>query len=150
MAERSNEDVNIGVLLFVAYRAMENRAFAAVAAAGHDDITLAQAKLLQRVNEGGSRLSELAESAQVTKQTAGYLVDQLERAGYVERTPDPTDARARLVRQTGKARSVRPIGDAAVAEVEAEWAVHLGKRRMGQLRDILSRLREISDPYIDR
>ncbi|MGP4029294.1 MarR family winged helix-turn-helix transcriptional regulator [Actinomadura sp. 3N407] len=94
--------------------------FAALAAAGHDDITLAQGRLLQRVDDGGSRLSELAEAAQVTKQTAGYLVDQLERAGYVERTPDPTDARARLVRLTDRARSLKPIGDAAVAEVEAE------------------------------
>lgn len=143
------DDLNLGVLLFIPYRAMENRVFAALAAAGHDDITPAQGKLLQRVNEDGSRLSELAEAAQVTKQTAGYLVDQLERAGYVERTPDPTDARARLVRLTDYARSLRPIGDRAAAEVEAEWAAHLGKRRMDQLRDILTRLREITDPYQD-
>ncbi|WP_128377012.1 MarR family winged helix-turn-helix transcriptional regulator [Streptomyces cavernae] len=144
------DEVNIGILLFVAYRAMENRAFAAVAAAGYEDITPAQGKLLQRVNAGGSRLSELAEAAQVTKQTAGYLVDQLERGGYVERCPDPTDARARLVRLTAKARELIPVGDAAVAEVEAEWTSYLGKRRMEQLRDTLTRLREITDPYIDR
>ncbi|MFF8846266.1 MarR family winged helix-turn-helix transcriptional regulator [Streptomyces sp. NPDC015127] len=129
---------------------MENRAFDAVAAAGHHDITLAQAKLLQRIDEDGSRLSELAESAQVTKQTAGYLVDQLEGAGYVERTPDPTDARARLIRLTEYGRSLIPIGNRAVAEVEAEWTAHLGKRRMEQLRDILTRLREITDPYAEQ
>jgi DNA-binding MarR family transcriptional regulator len=95
-----------------------------------------------RINDSGSRLSELADAAQVTKQTAGYLVDQLESAGYVERTPDPTDARARLVRLTDRAR--------AVAQVEAEWTAHLGKRRMDQLRDILTRLREITDPYMER
>jgi hypothetical protein len=42
---------------------------------------------------------------------------------------------------------VIPVGNAAVAEVEAEWAAHLGPRRMAQLRDILTRLREITDPY---
>lgn len=144
------DELNIGVLLFIAYRAMDNQVFGALAAAGHDDITPAQGKLMQRINEDGSRLSELAEAAQVTKQTAGYLVDQLERAGYVERVPDPTDARARLVRLTDYARSIRPIADRAAAEVEAEWAAHLGKRRMDQLRDTLTRLREITDPYVDR
>jgi hypothetical protein len=34
-----------------------------------------------------------------------------------------------------------------VAEVEAEWTAHLGKRRMAQLRQALTRLREITDPY---
>jgi DNA-binding MarR family transcriptional regulator len=143
------DNLNLGVLMFIPYRAMENRVFAALAAAGHDDITPAQGKLLQRVNDNGSRLSELAEAAQVTKQTAGYLVDQLEHAGYVQRTPDPTDARARLVRLTDHARSLIPIGDRATAEVEAEWTAHLGKRRMDQLRDILTRLREITDPYME-
>jgi DNA-binding MarR family transcriptional regulator len=142
------DDLSLGVLLFIPYRAMEARVFAALAAAGHE-ITPAQAKLLARINGDGSRLSELAEAAQVTKQTAGYLVDQLESAGYVERTPDPTDARARLVRLTGQARRLIPVADAATAEVEAEWAAHLGPRRMGQLRDILTRLRDITDPFKD-
>ena len=43
----------------------------------------------------------------------------------------------------------RSVGDAAVAEVEARWTAHLGKRRMDQLRDTLARLREITDPYLD-
>jgi DNA-binding MarR family transcriptional regulator len=143
------DDLNVGLLMFIAYRAMENEAFAALAAAGHTDITRAQGKLLQRVHEDGSRITELAESAQITKQTAGYLVDQLERAGYLERAADPTDARARLVRLTDKARRMVPIADRAVADVEARWTTHLGRRRMDQLRDTLTRLREITDPYLD-
>lgn len=141
-------DPNLGLLLFIPYRALENRIFAALAAAGYE-ITPAQARVLQRVNDNGSRIGELAEAAQVTKQTAGYLVDQLERAGYVTRTPDPADARARLVRLTDHARSMIPIGDAVITEVEAEWAAHLGRRRIDQLRDTLARLREITDPYLD-
>jgi hypothetical protein len=34
-----------------------------------------------------------------------------------------------------------------VAEVEAEWTAHLGKRRMEQLRQMLIRLRDITDPF---
>jgi hypothetical protein len=36
---------------------------------------------------------------------------------------------------------------AVVARVEAEWAAHLGARRMAQLRSILGDLREITDPW---
>jgi hypothetical protein len=92
------EELNTGLLLSIPYRAMEARVFKAMAAAGHNDFTPAQARVFQRIAPGGSRLTDLAEQALITKQSAGFLVDQLERAGYVERVPDPSDARARLVR----------------------------------------------------
>ena len=139
------EEANVGLLLFIAYRAMEKRVLDAVVGAGFD-ITPAQARVFQRIGPNGTRLGELAEQAQVTKQTAGFLVDQLERAGYVERVPDPTDARARLVRIAERGRKAIPIASAVVADVEAEWTAHLGKRRMAQIRDALTRLREITDP----
>jgi DNA-binding MarR family transcriptional regulator len=143
------EQANVGLLLFIAYRAMEKRVLDAVVAAGFD-ITQAQARVLQRVGPNGNRLSDLAEQAQVTKQTAGFLVDQLERAGYVERVPDPTDARARLVCLAERGREAIPIAAAVVADVEVEWTAHLGNRRMTQVRDALTLLREITDPYAQR
>ena len=142
-----DDELNVGLLLFIPYRAMEGRVFRALAEAGFDDVTPAQARVLQRVGPDGTRLTELADAAQVTKQTAGFLVDQLERAGYVRRTPDPDDARARRVRLTERAHRARPVADAVVAEVEAEWRAHLGERRWRQLREALTMLREITDPY---
>ena len=141
------DELNTGLLLFIPYRALEQRVFRALAEAGFDDFTPAQARLLQRIGPEGTRLTELAEAAQVTKQTAGALVDQLERAGYVRRTPDPTDARARLVRIAERGAAAKPVADAVVAQVEAEWQAHLGERRWRQLREALTRLREITDPY---
>lgn len=141
------DELNTGVLLFVAHRAMENRVFEALALAGFDDFTLAQARVMQRIGPDGTRLTELAEAAQVTKQTAGHLVDQLERTGYVRRTPDPTDARARLVRLAERGTAAQPVAAAAVAGVEAEWRAHLGERRWRQLREALTALREVTDPY---
>lgn len=139
-------ELNTGLLLFIPYRALEQRVFAALRDAGFD-ITTAQLKLIQRIGANGTRLTDLAEQAQVTKQTAGFLVDQLEKGGWVERVPDPTDGRARLVRLTERARAAVPVAEATVREVEAEWAAHLGARRMAQLRDALADLREITDPY---
>ena len=147
------EELNTGLLLFIPYRAMEARVFKALAAAGYDDFTPAQARVVQRIAPGGSRLTDLADQASITKQSAGFLVDRLERTGYVERVADPSDARARLVRITERGLQTLPLAASVVSEVEAEWTEHLGKRRMGQLRDILAKLREITDLYatpIDR
>jgi len=141
------EPVNVGLLLFLPYRAMEFRVFEALAAAGFDDMTPAQARVFQRIAPGGSRLTDLAAQAGITKQSAGFLVDQLERAGYVQRVPDPADGRARLVRIAE--RGVRSVAATRgiVAQVEAEWTAHLGARRMAELRRILTDLREITDPW---
>jgi DNA-binding MarR family transcriptional regulator len=65
----------------------------------------------------------------------------------VRRTPDPTDARARLVRIAERGAAARPVADAAVAEVEAEWRAQVGERRWRQLREALTALRELTDPY---
>ncbi|GAA1285175.1 MarR family winged helix-turn-helix transcriptional regulator [Saccharothrix xinjiangensis] len=137
---------DLGLLLFLPHRELENRVFAALAEAGFDDVTPAQARVFRRIGRDGSRLAELAEAAQVARPTAGFLVDQLERAGYVERTSDPTDARARLIRVTERGLAACSVGLAATAEVEREWTAHLGARRMAALRDALGRLGEITAP----
>jgi len=76
MAEPADGQPNLGVLLFVPYRAMEERVFTALREAGFGDFTIAQARVFQRIAAGGSRVTDLARQAQVTKQTAGFLVDQ--------------------------------------------------------------------------
>ncbi len=137
----------VSLLMFIAARTAENRILEVVQEAGYHDITVAQARIAARIGPNGTRLGELAEQAQVAKQTATALVDRLERAGYVERTVDPSDARARLVRIGHRGAEIIPIARAEEARIEAEWTEHLGKRRMQQLRDALNLLRAITDPY---
>ena len=99
------------------------------------------------IDPGGTRLSVLAERAQIAKQTATALVDRLERAGYVERVADPTDGRARLVRMTSRAKEAIPHARAEEERIEEEWRAHLGTKRMQQFRKALTDLRKITDPY---
>jgi DNA-binding MarR family transcriptional regulator len=141
------DELNTSLLMFIAYRSAENRIIDAVRSAGYTDFTLAQARIVARIGPDGTRLSDLAEQAQVAKQTATVLVDRLERAGYVERTADPTDGRARLVRIAPRGEEVVPIARAEEARIEAEWTHHLGERRMRHLREALTLLRDITDPY---
>jgi DNA-binding MarR family transcriptional regulator len=138
--------MDLATLMFIAYRAMDEQVVRAVRAAGFE-VTFAQGRLAQRIAADGSRLTDLAEQAQVTKQTASLLIAALEREGLVERVPDPADGRARLVRIAERgARSVA-VSSRVVAEVEAEWAARLGAARMAELREILTDLREITDPW---
>jgi DNA-binding MarR family transcriptional regulator len=139
--------VNLGLLCYFPYRAMEAQVFDALAAAGFDDFTVAQGRIFQRIGPDGTRLTDLAVQARVTKQTAGFLVDQMERTGYVKRVADPDDGRARLVVIAERGLAAVELARIVEREVEAEWAGHLGADVTGQLRSALERLREITDPY---
>src|SRR5215212_9334756 len=75
--------INFGVLLFIPYRHMENRILQAIKDAGYDDMSLAQARVFQRIAPGGSRLTDLAEQAQMTKQSVAGLIAELQRMRYV-------------------------------------------------------------------
>lgn len=145
MADEAGE-LNLGLLLFIPYRFMESAVMATLKSHGHD-IPLNQARVFQRIAPGGSRLAELAEAAQISKQTVGSIVDQLERAGYVRRIPDPNDARARLVTVTAKGHELIELSIPVIREIEAAWEAHLGRTRTQQLRRTLTALRTITDPY---
>jgi DNA-binding MarR family transcriptional regulator len=139
--------VNFGVLLFIPYRHMEARILQAMSDAGYDDVTLAQARVFQRIAPGGSRLTDLAEQSQMTKQSVAGLVDELERMRYVRRAPDPDDRRARLIQVDKRGRQAAKAAQVAHNEIQAEWRSHLGTRRFAQLRELLEDLREITDPF---
>ena len=140
--------MDVATLMFIAYRAMDERVIRAIREAGFD-VTVAQAHLAQRIADDGSRLTDLAEQAQVTKQTASLLVAALEETGLVERVPDPTDGRARLIRFTRKGQVARERARDVVTGVEREWNDHLGADLAASLREALHKLREITDPYLD-
>lgn len=134
------------VLMYVAHRHVEERVLTHLAEHGFADLTQAQARIAARIDDRGTRLTELARRAGVTKQTAGVLVDALERAGYVARTRDPSDARARLVRLAERGESARTRAREVEQQVLEEWTESLGPRRMALLQEALERLRPSVDP----
>src|ERR1051326_8686921 len=60
----------------------------------------AHAQVFESLDPDGTRLTVLAERAQMSHQAMGEMVDELIRHGHLERVPDPTDRRARLIRAT--------------------------------------------------
>lgn len=142
------QQVDLGVSLFIPYRYTEDRLFRALQDAGFDDWTLAQCRVFQRIAPDGSRLTDLADQAQMTKQSASVLVDQIERLGYVRRVPDPTDGRARLIVIEPRGRRAVEVAMATLGEIYAEWRDYLGTRNFALLQQILGQLCEITDPYV--
>lgn len=76
---------------------------------------------------------------QITKQAVGQLVDELEGLGVVERGPDPTDRRAKLVHFTDFGRDTMLVGLEALAAVDEEMLAGLSPRRREALgRDLMT------------
>jgi DNA-binding MarR family transcriptional regulator len=138
--------MDLATLMYISYRAMDEQVIRAVQQAGFQ-VTTAQARIGQRIAAQGSRLSDLAAQAQVTKQTASLLVAALEREGLVERIPDPTDRRARLIRLTQKGLTASAQAREVVIRVERSWTDHLGPELAAALREALTKLSTITDPY---
>lgn len=90
-------------------------------AAGYPDHTAAHHPIFENIDPGGTRLSVLAARTGLTHQSISELVQALERRGYVERVPDPSDGRARLVRLTDKGRGAVRTAIREIAAIEAKW-----------------------------
>ena len=135
------ERPNIGILLRDSLQEIVRRVAEGLAAAGFDDLRPAHTVVFQHIEADGSRLTQLAERAQITKQSMGYLVDYLEDCGYLERRVDPTDRRAVLICLTERGWSQIRASLAIIAEIEAEWTRRLGTERLEDLRGTLDELR---------
>jgi DNA-binding MarR family transcriptional regulator len=138
-----DEQPNVGILLREPFQEIVRRVSAGLTAAGFDDLRPAHTAVFQHIEADGSRLTDLAERAQITKQSMGYLVDDLEQLGYLERRPDSTDRRATLIRLTERGWNQVRTALAIIAAIEAEWADRLGQDRMRQLREALIELRQV-------
>ena len=99
--------------------ALSNLAARAQVSAAHIHIT-------RHLSQNGSRLTELAERAGMTKQAMGTLVDQCEAWGLAVRKPDPLDARARRVMFTADGLAWLQAFRNAVAQAEAEFRQSVG------------------------
>ena len=94
--------------------------------AARSQIGAAHVHITRHLALAGSRLTDLAQSAGMSKQAMGDLVTQCEAWGIVIRGPDPQDARARLVRFTPTGLVWLQAFKDAVAQAEAEFRSEVG------------------------
>ena len=138
--ERSAEEEHVifSQLLRRPYEAFLRKLHAQVAAAGFADTYASWGtNIFHYLREGGLRLTELAEHTHTTKQALLYTINQLEAAGYVERVPDPTDGRAKIIRLTQRGWELRRVGDEIIASIEHECVQQLGEEKMRQFEALM-------------
>jgi DNA-binding MarR family transcriptional regulator len=99
---------HLGRLLGLAMRRFDERVLVLMASnvnvplglshlAARGQVGAAHIHITRHLAVEGSRLTDLARAAGMSKQAMGNLVDQCEAWGLVIRVPDPRDARARQV-----------------------------------------------------
>lgn len=133
-------DRSIAGLLLEAFRAMNRELAAALEDRAVGELRPSHALALLLIDRTGTRLSELAQRGEISKQAMMQVVDELQAIGCVRRTPDPGDARAKVVRLTAKGLRHRAEARRAVTGVEARVRRRLGDRRYEALRGVLADL----------
>src|SRR5215218_8981581 len=139
------ERYSVPRLLGESFRALDRQLREGMVAAGFGDVRPAHYAVFRFLKPGGSRLTELAEDARMTKQSMGELVAYLERRGYVERLPDPHDGRAKIVVWTEAGLGWAEAAAERLGEIEDALAERIGgQERLEELGDSLEGLMALS------
>ncbi len=114
-------------------------------ARGHGAVQRAHIAVLGNIHTEGTRLVELARRLGVTRQAASQMVQQIERRGFLERTEDPEDGRAVLVRHTPAGRALLLDALSLMDEIENRYAELVGSKAMDQVRRTLRKIADSVD-----
>jgi DNA-binding MarR family transcriptional regulator len=134
-------EVNTTYLLGQAHARLNQRITAGVMAAGHP-IRPAHAAVFVNIDSEGTRLTALAERARMTPQAMGELVDDLVERGYLARTPDPSDRRAKLIALTDLGYDALQAAFDTIIGIEADLEALLGRTGLARLRTSVRRIAE--------
>lgn len=93
-----------------------------------------------QIKREGSRLTDLAKGANMTPQSMSELVAELVELGYVERKPDPTDGRAKLIVLTDRGNACIAAAQTTIQSLEDQLTTILGDRGHRRLRTLLTKL----------
>lgn len=95
--------------------------------AAREQVGAAHIHITRHLGLQGSRLTELAQCAGMSKQAMGDLVSQCEAWDLVRREPDPLDARARRIIFTATGLLWLEAFRVAVARAESEFRAQVGE-----------------------
>ena len=124
-------------LLGLATRQLADELHGKLVAAGVTDHRDSWNNVMPHIPPTGIRLTDLAARAGMTKQAMAELVAEIERRGYLQRTTDPADRRAKIITFTDQGWATVNLALAALAELEAEITGRLGESAVRQLRSTL-------------
>ena len=130
----------VGQLLVRLLGEFRRELLAEAAARGYSDIRPAHLHITGNIGTKGIRLTTLAERAQLSLGTTSELVKEMEGMGYLERRPDPSDRRAKLIVPTARGLELLREASGKVEEMERDWAQSVGETRLEEALQTLDEL----------
>ena len=119
-------------------RALVADLVSAAAERGFPEVRVSHNAVFATLQAEGSRVSDMAARAGITKQSLAAIVKDLEGAGLVTVSPDPADGRAKVVRYTDRGWQCVRGGEAYLRDVEDSLATLIGRERLDDLRGLLA------------
>jgi DNA-binding MarR family transcriptional regulator len=113
-------------------RAMHERGFAG--------IRLVHIALIRNVDENGTRITDIARRAGMTKQATGQLVAEFVELDYIRLVADPDDGRAKIARYTAKGKRLLVAIVASIEQTEETVSAAIGAAQLTTLKTTLGRL----------
>jgi DNA-binding MarR family transcriptional regulator len=141
-AERIATDPDLGVLSGRLLFAVQRELFTTLAEQGFGDLKHRHGAVLAYLDPGGVRATELSRLSGQHKQIIGTLIDELDSLGYVERRPDPSDRRAKLICPTERGLAQMRAADAIMAAIQDRHAERLGRENYDQFKRMLTDVTE--------
>jgi DNA-binding MarR family transcriptional regulator len=136
-AERNASNPDLGVLSARLLFAVQRELFETLAEQGFGDLKHRHGAVLAYLDPEGVRATDLAQLSGQHKQIIGTLIDELEALGYVERRPDPTDRRAKLICPTGRGLAQMQAADRIMATMQERHAERVGKGEYTRFKRVL-------------
>jgi DNA-binding MarR family transcriptional regulator len=115
---------------------------------GVEGIRPAHLQVFGTIKAQGTRLTDLADWSDMSLSAMAELVDSLEQLGYLERRPDPSDGRAKLITLTETGWEAIREGRRLIGQIESGWAAALGDSRYEVLCLGLQDLLDELDPGV--
>lgn len=113
---------------------------------GHEAVQPSHIGVLSNIDTEGTRIARLAGRLGVTRQAASQMVTELEKRGWVERSQDPADGRAVLVRHTATGRTMLLDALEQMDDIERGYAATIGSKKMRLVKESLVAIAEAADP----
>lgn len=137
--------MDFGILLGLAFNQFVSELHDHLDELGFDDLKPTFGYAFKVLAAESLTTSGLALRLGITPQGAAKTVEEMVAAGYVERVPDPSDARGRRLVPTERCRALLAAGHAFHADFERRLADQLGAERVAAMREVLTAVVERSD-----
>ena len=133
----TQRDLPLIALLSRVRDAVGDELFTRLTELGFAELRPAHGCVFANIEDGRSRLTDLAERSGFTKQSVGEAVADLERLGFVERVRDPADGRAKIIQLTAHGREALTASQEIFSDIERRFTEEIGRERYAQFRRTL-------------